>query len=119
MGSGPKLEDLLRLAILLRDRGRCVYCGAVVQMVDLEVDHVIARKYGGRDTPDNLVAACTTCNQDKAHMHLGTYLVHRKATGQPTRGIRARVQAALARPVDWSQAAALLAVATAAKRRAT
>lgn len=119
MVSGPKLEDLIRFAILLRDRGRCVYCGAVVQRHDLEVDHVLARTYGGRDTPDNLVAACTSCNQDKAHMHLGTYLVHRKATGQSTRGLRARVHAALARPVDWSQAAALLAVARAAKRRTT
>ena len=88
-------------------------------MRDLEVDHVTARKYGGSDRTDNLVAACKPCNHDKAHMHVGTYLVHRRATGQSTRGIRARVAAALARSVDWAQAAALLAVARAAKRRST
>jgi len=114
-----KLDDVTRVAILLRDGGVCVYCLArSMDGVSMEADHLVSRKYKGSDDPTNLVCACETCNRDKAHMHLATYLVHRAATGQSVEGIEARIKAALARPVDLALAAVVVVEIRAEKRAA-
>ena len=52
----------LRQKILERDGHRCRYCGCDGY---LHVDHVFPKSRGGKNTPDNLVAACPSCNQRK------------------------------------------------------
>jgi hypothetical protein len=105
-----KLDDLLRVAILVRDGGCCVYCGAsYTDGAVLEADHVVSRSRKGTDDPSNLVAACEACNADKAHMSLAIYVMHRAEQGLPTAGLVERVAAAVARPVNWKRAAAALA----------
>ena len=49
--------------VLERDGFACVYCGC--EGGNLQLDHVIPRSRGGADTPDNLVAACRSCNASK------------------------------------------------------
>lgn len=51
----------LREQILERDGFTCRYCGAPAD----SVDHIIPRSRKGADDPDNLVAACRTCNSSK------------------------------------------------------
>jgi hypothetical protein len=105
-----KLDDLLRVAILVRDGGVCVYCGAdYTKGAVLEADHVVARSRKGSDDPSNLVTACEACNLDKAHMSLAIYVLHRAEQGLPTAGLVERVAAATAKPVDWNRAARALA----------
>ena len=65
---------LTRKNVLRRDGMRCQYCG---RRDALTVDHVYPKSRGGRDTWENLVAACTPCNNrkgnrtpDEAHMPL-------------------------------------------------
>ena len=53
---------LSRKNILRRDKQTCQYCGS---RRHLTVDHVMPKSRGGRDTWDNLVAACITCNNRK------------------------------------------------------
>jgi 5-methylcytosine-specific restriction endonuclease McrA len=53
---------LTRRAILARDGGRCVYCGATAATID----HVVPRSRGGAHTWDNVVSACHRCNHVKA-----------------------------------------------------
>jgi 5-methylcytosine-specific restriction endonuclease McrA len=53
---------LTRRAILARDGGRCVYCGAGAATID----HVVPRSRGGLHTWDNVVSACHRCNHVKA-----------------------------------------------------
>ena len=53
---------LSRKNILRRDRHECQYCGSTRR---LTVDHVMPKSRGGRDTWENLVAACTSCNNRK------------------------------------------------------
>ncbi len=53
---------LSRKNVLRRDRFKCQYCGS---RSHLTVDHVHPKSRGGRDTWENLVAACTTCNNRK------------------------------------------------------
>lgn len=55
---------LSRKNILRRDRFRCQYCGG---RDALTVDHIIPKSRGGRDTWENLVAACTRCNNRKGN----------------------------------------------------
>ena len=68
---GPLWRANLRGAVLARDGGRCVYCGAGE---DLEIDHVVAKKHGGSDRIRNRVAACRTCNRAKDEAPLGEWL---------------------------------------------
>ena len=53
---------LSRKNVLRRDRFRCQYCSGRDK---LTIDHVVPKSRGGRDTWENLVAACTRCNNKK------------------------------------------------------
>ncbi len=54
-----------RAAVMLRDGYACQYCGAAPGRHWLTVDHVVPRSRGGCHDWDNLVTACTLCNQKK------------------------------------------------------
>ena len=49
--------------ILKRDHGICQYCGK--SEGPMTVDHVIPRSQGGGETWENLVCACSMCNNKK------------------------------------------------------
>jgi 5-methylcytosine-specific restriction endonuclease McrA len=52
----------LRVEVLERDGWRCAYCGRPAEAVD----HVVPASRGGDFyDPDNLVAACRSCNSRK------------------------------------------------------
>ena len=55
-----------RKNILTRDEHQCQYCGNYFRESDLTIDHVIPRSKGGKNEWDNVVAACTDCNQQKS-----------------------------------------------------
>lgn len=103
------LAPEVREAIYQRDGRRCVYCGRTPPEVRLTVDHVTPRQLGGRDEPSNLVTACRQCNSDKRDMVLRVYALHLECYGRPTEAMRARVEAALATPIDLAAARAALA----------
>lgn len=54
--------QLNRKNIMKRDGFRCVYCGSIS---DLTIDHVIPKSRGGKTTWENLVTACSSCNNKK------------------------------------------------------
>jgi len=54
---------LTRKNILRRDAYRCGYCGR--GDLRLTIDHIIPKARGGTDSWDNLVSACTLCNNRK------------------------------------------------------
>lgn len=55
--------------ILLRDDYTCQYCGldCTHNPSFLTLDHVVPRFHGGKSTFTNIVAACPSCNLEKAH----------------------------------------------------
>ena len=53
--------------IIKRDNQECQYCGSKSH---LTVDHVIPRSKGGKNTWENLVACCETCNVKKGNLDL-------------------------------------------------
>ena len=56
---------LTRRNVLDRDRSTCQYCG--YKGDSLTLDHVIPRSRGGKDSWNNLVAACVSCNINKGN----------------------------------------------------
>ena len=54
---------LTRKNILRRDRYKCAYCGR--GDLTLTMDHILPKARGGDDSWDNLVSACTVCNNKK------------------------------------------------------
>jgi len=58
-----KKIELSRKNVIRRDNNRCQYCGS--RTAPLTIDHIIPKSRGGEDTWENLVAACTKCNDRK------------------------------------------------------
>lgn len=56
-----------RLRIYVRDRFTCQYCGKRKGADELTLDHITPRAQAGHSTPENLVAACVTCNNRKGN----------------------------------------------------
>ena len=52
-----------RAEIFRRDNFTCQYCGKRTK--HLTIDHIIPRSRGGKDTWENVVAACASCNHRK------------------------------------------------------
>ena len=55
-----------RFKVLERDGFKCGYCGITKNETELHVDHILPRKYGGRNDMDNLITACIPCNLGKS-----------------------------------------------------
>jgi hypothetical protein len=65
----PELKGVRfsRENIYMRDRGNCQYCNTHVKPDDWEYEHVVPRCLGGMTTWENIVVACTACNQRKGN----------------------------------------------------
>lgn len=62
-----KAVKFSRNNVYLRDNGKCQYCGRKVTRDAFTYEHVIPRFKGGKTTWENVVVACVSCNQRKAH----------------------------------------------------
>ena len=61
------VSDSLRYNIMVRDRFRCVICGASsMNGAQLHIDHIIPISKGGKSVPDNLRTLCERCNIGKS-----------------------------------------------------
>lgn len=62
----PKRKILLnRKNLLIRDKHCCQYCGR--RTLQMTIDHIIPKQFGGKDTWENLVIACMPCNNRKGN----------------------------------------------------
>ena len=62
-----RVENPSRAMIYKRDDHQCQYCGSYK---NLTIDQVIPRSRGGKDTWENLVACCASCNIKKGSKYL-------------------------------------------------
>lgn len=83
-GVKPKVR-FSRENVFARDHGRCQYCSRQVSRAEATFDHVVPRSQGGHTRWENIVIACTPCNQRKggrtpaqARMHLAVEPVRPK-----------------------------------------
>lgn len=65
---------LTKRSLYLRDKYTCQYCGRHKRELRhkefLTKDHIVPRESGGKDTWENLVTACSSCNNKKANRPL-------------------------------------------------
>ena len=89
-----------RLAIYLRDKFACIYCGAGVESEEtiFSLDHV--KHYGGNQV-ENLVTACMDCNTQKGNSKVADFV---KGLPEDREVVLARVARALATPVNLEEA---------------
>jgi DNA-binding XRE family transcriptional regulator len=82
----PTRESISRrVAVWDRSGGLCHYCGKELHPVaDFTVDHVLARISGGTDDPDNLVAACRSCNARKATKDVALFFATKQVIAMPS-----------------------------------
>lgn len=73
-----RIPYVIKQMVLQRSAGRCWYCGEVLNVAGRQtnhIDHVLPVSKGGSNDPDNLVAACRTCNTEKADMTLKEFRI--------------------------------------------
>jgi len=55
-----------RQNLFKRDQHTCQYCGVGLPGSELQIEHIMPRSRGGPTTWENTVAACDSCNSQKA-----------------------------------------------------
>jgi hypothetical protein len=63
-----ELTPALRVAVIVRAKERCEYCGLAQagQEAAFHIDHVQPRAVGGPTTEENLALSCVSCSLHKA-----------------------------------------------------
>lgn len=71
------------MRLLEQTAGVCVYCGHVLPLDKMTVDHIVPASDGGSGQEDNLVACCTECNSSKDDLpvwrYVDTFMTPKKA----------------------------------------
>lgn len=71
------IKSSTRFKVLQRDNFKCAYCGIMAEESALEVDHIFPRSEGGSNHIDNLITACSPCNQGKSDLVMGNDILER------------------------------------------
>ena len=58
-------EDFFKNTTSFMGKYRCQHCGGWFPKSQIDVDHIIPKKYGGTDALINLQALCKHCNRSK------------------------------------------------------
>lgn len=74
-------DEKIKLSIGIK----CNYCYSTEQ---LALDHILAQKLGGKDSGDNLIYACKTCNSSKGKKDLMEWIFFRGTDFLPLMIIR-------------------------------
>lgn len=61
--------------IKLLSGNKCSYCGSIK---NLTLDHIFAKKLGGKDAGDNLIYACRSCNSSKGKKDIMEWMDYKK-----------------------------------------
>lgn len=73
----------LRNRVLLEADGRCELCGATKKERPLDIDHIIPRSKGGKNTYENLQVLCSKCNRAKGNKDQTDLKSHRTPEHDP------------------------------------
>lgn len=78
----PGIAKLQRMALF---GGLCAYCARRVREGEMTCDHVVPLARNGTNDPNNLVAACFECNNEKAEQKLDEWVYTRWLEGRALR----------------------------------
>ena len=57
-----------RFELLKKFKFTCQYCGEKAPKITLQIDHIIPRSKGGKNTLNNLTVSCIKCNVGKSNL---------------------------------------------------
>lgn len=100
---GVVIRKSTRLAIYLRDRFTCCYCGTDLHSAkpfQITLDHLVPQSKGGSNDPANMITSCRKCNCSRQD---------RPWTEFATGGAIQRIQNARRRTLPREMALAILA----------
>lgn len=66
----PRRVKFTRKNIYRRDNNTCQYCGRKLRTEDLNLDHVVPLSRGGKNSWENVVCSCISCNMRKGNRTL-------------------------------------------------
>lgn len=69
---------------------QCYYCGWIINLIEITVDHVIPIDQSGGQERGNVVIACRDCNLKKSNMSADEFRVYLWVTGSRRGGRRKR-----------------------------
>lgn len=72
-----RIRGTKRYLVLLRDGMRCVYCGEIPEIP--QIDHITPRKRHVNQNLDNLVTSCPQCNAAKGDKPLPKFVGKKRA----------------------------------------
>ena len=52
----------------------CPYCFKVMNLSDMQIDHIYPVSKGGKTSKENLVCVCSKCNQKKGKLTLNKFI---------------------------------------------
>lgn len=67
------MKEKTKQAIYLKYDGHCAYCGCVLKINNMTVDHLVPKSKGGRSDINNLLPTCRACNQKKGNLDLDLF----------------------------------------------
>lgn len=62
-----------RQNIYLKYDGHCAYCGKFIALKDMQADHIIPKRQGGKDAVENYNPSCRRCNHYKRALDLESF----------------------------------------------
>ena len=65
------VSDQTKIEVLVRQHGKCGICGDALGDNPEEYHHMLPPRFGGDDSPDNIVALCD--RQEHIYMHGGDF----------------------------------------------
>ena len=97
------LVPFSRANIYVRDDHTCQYCGRMLPVDTLTLDHVVPVRYGGRKDWENIATSCVRCNRRKGGRtpaEAGMSLIH--SPRRPVRPTTVRIAVGLREaPESW------------------
>lgn len=59
------MNKKIREQVYQKYGGKCAYCGHEIELKEMQVDHILPKRLGGKDTMENYNPSCRTCNHYK------------------------------------------------------
>jgi 5-methylcytosine-specific restriction endonuclease McrA len=72
--SKKERHDYLIAWLRLRRGDRCTYCGRILQVEEMTLEHIRPKSKGGPTVLSNLTIACGPCNNERGNQPVSTYL---------------------------------------------
>lgn len=66
--TAPYKKVIYELTYIMKGRKRCCYCGNIVDIEEMTLDHMYPQDFGGPTITNNLLPCCKNCNNEKGNL---------------------------------------------------